>query len=132
MSPEKTQHKVQMLEQYTGATDQEIKDEPDWSKVHNKHRVGFKTRDYRYAGLVNEVDEEEIEADRREGQAERDRSAELKEEVQEGKLISIRDVVKSEKVLFIHLYAMFLYVSYCSFTNINSRIFIWHIHRGTI
>lgn len=98
MAPEKTQHKVKLSEQYPGATDQEIKDEPDWSKVHRKHRVGFKTSDYRYAGLVNEVDEEEVEEDREEGQAEEDRSNELKSEVHEGKLISIGDVVKSEKV----------------------------------
>lgn len=81
-----------MSPKHPGASDVEILNEPDWILTHN-HRVGTRGREARFMGVTNESDwQYELE------KVAEEQLNRLREKVSRGELITVRDVMKNQKV----------------------------------
>lgn len=82
---------------HPGSTREEIEQEPDWSTEHNhQHRVGYKNRDDRRAGITHESDEAKTRDDVEEA---REGHQDLTGKEKKGDLVNFRDIVLEEKDL---------------------------------
>ncbi|CAN9120075.1 unnamed protein product [Alternaria sp. RS040] len=82
---------------HPGSTREEIEQEPDWSIEHNhQHRVGYKNRDDRRAGITHESDETKTRDDVEEA---REGHKDLTGKEKKGDLVNFRDIVLEEKDL---------------------------------
>ncbi|KAL2193938.1 hypothetical protein P885DRAFT_44141 [Corynascus similis CBS 632.67] len=81
--------KVQVRD-HPGSSEQDIKNEPDWVKLH-AHAIGFKNRDDRRPGLTHVQErEEEIERSRRMWE-------DLRRRETEGDLVNFRDLILNQE-----------------------------------
>ncbi|XHG04905.1 hypothetical protein AWENTII_008159 [Aspergillus wentii] len=85
-----------MATQHSGASEEDIFDEPDWTKTHS-HRVGLRNRDDRFPGLTHSGDDWrfklELEAEEKvEG---------LREKKERGELLTVRDFFGKQKDFYL-------------------------------
>lgn len=85
-------HYISKVVAHVGSSAEEIANEPDWGVGHN-HRVGFRNRDNRIAGLTHLDDEYDAEIE----QARKD-LAYLRDEAEKGGLINFRDAIQHQEV----------------------------------
>ncbi|EAQ83662.1 hypothetical protein CHGG_10066 [Chaetomium globosum CBS 148.51] len=74
---------------HPGSSEQDIKDEPDWAKLHS-HAIGFKNHDGRRPGFAHSHHQEEIEISRR-------MMEDLSQKVSTGELVNFRDLIESQE-----------------------------------
>jgi nitrate reductase (NAD(P)H) len=78
---------------HPGASDIEILNEPDWTRTHS-HRVGTRSRDARFIGLTHAGDERHDEVEK----VAEEKLDELRQKVQSGQLVTVRDIMSKQKV----------------------------------
>nr|POF13967.1 nitrate reductase [nadh] 1 [Quercus suber] len=98
------------VRQHAGSSQQDIKNEPDWTSGH-EHRIGYRNRQDRFPGLTHEQDEGELtpeltgsadstSSDDMEEQFDEDAKRDfdqLRQKVKEGDLVNFRDIISNEK-----------------------------------
>ncbi|KAK5115853.1 hypothetical protein LTR85_009447 [Meristemomyces frigidus] len=96
------------VKQHPGSSEQDIKDEPQWTAGH-QHRIGYRNRQDRFPGLTHDADEGEVpeltNGTSSSGTEEdfdeeaRQEYEKLRTRAEEGKLVNFRDIVQGEKDL---------------------------------
>lgn len=91
--------KPAIVSQQSGASEQEIEEEPNWRRGHD-HRIGFLNRQGRFAGLTHDGDYDPYEtAEDREFRNEAQRKyRDLREKSKKGQLVNFQDVMKAQTV----------------------------------
>lgn len=84
---------------HPGSTAWEIAQEPEWGRGHN-HRIGYRNRDGRYAGLTHDGDHDPYvrEEDRKFAEEAMRKHRELRQRSEKGGLVNFQDIIKSESV----------------------------------
>ena len=80
---------------HPGSSEQEILDEPDWTKAHS-HRIGFRDRENRYPGFTHHGDEWKREIEFEEGA--KHSEDELQAKIRKGELVAVRDFMRMLEV----------------------------------
>lgn len=80
-------------EKHPGASEIEILNEPDWKTSHS-HRVGTRNRDARFIGQTHTGDEWTHELE----EVAEEKLNELREKVNRGELVTVRDIMTNQKV----------------------------------
>lgn len=82
---------------HQGSSEQDIQNEPDWSKTHN-HRIGFRDRNDRHPGLTHHGEEWASEQERVFLEQARKEAEELGKELGEHDLINVREFMTKQEV----------------------------------
>lgn len=86
------------VRQHPGSSVQEIAEEPNWGSGHN-HRIGYRNKHDRYAGLTHEGDHEwRTEEERKFTDEAMRKYRELRGKAQKGELVNFQSVMKHQTV----------------------------------
>lgn len=91
---------------HPGSSKEEIREEPEWKAVRS-HRIGFRDREDRVAGLTHVGDESK--EDREFWERARQKAEELEDELGKGTLLSVRDFMTKQEVYIIPLTFCYIY-----------------------
>ena len=87
---------------FSGSSQKEIDEEPDWGAGHN-HRVGFRNNTDRVAGFTHDGDHEEEDEDHKFTETAVRKYREMRKRAGEGKLLNFQDVMRGQSVGYEHL-----------------------------
>lgn len=91
---------------HPGSTKEEILEEPEWQTARG-HRIGFRDRESRAAGLTSIGDESR--EDREFWEQARKKAEQLKEELGKGKLMTVRDFMTKQEVSTTPLVSIYIH-----------------------
>ncbi|KAJ5244640.1 hypothetical protein N7489_004736 [Penicillium chrysogenum] len=96
MTPTAKPHYTRPNRSHGGSSKGEIQDEPDWVRTHN-HRIGFRDRNDRHAGLTHAGDDWNTEQQRQFLIQAKEEAEELGTELSDKKLIDVREFMTKQE-----------------------------------